>query len=158
MILVTLGTQDKSFDRLLKQIDKDIENGNIKDKVIVQAGYTKYESNNMEIFDYVSQEKLNEYITECDFMITHAGVGSILNGLELNKKIIVVARLSKYKEQHNDHQIQIAEEFEKEGYVLYAKDINDLVKYIKQIKDFKPKKLKHNKEIIEEIENFIDSI
>ena len=30
MILVTLGTQDKSFDRLLKAIDKEIENKNIK--------------------------------------------------------------------------------------------------------------------------------
>ena len=31
MILVTLGTQDKSFDRLLKAIDKEIENKNIKE-------------------------------------------------------------------------------------------------------------------------------
>ncbi len=38
MILVTLGTQDKQFFRLLKAIDDEIEKGNIKDKVIVQAG------------------------------------------------------------------------------------------------------------------------
>ena len=50
MILVTLGTQDKSFDRLLKQIDKLIDDKVIKDKVIVQAGLTKYKSNKMEIF------------------------------------------------------------------------------------------------------------
>ena len=43
MIFVTLGTQDKSFERLLKAIDKEIEKGTIKDKVVVQAGYTKYE-------------------------------------------------------------------------------------------------------------------
>ena len=42
MILVTLGTQDKSFVRLLKAIDREIKKGNIKEKVIVQAGYTKY--------------------------------------------------------------------------------------------------------------------
>ena len=41
MILVTLGTQDKSFSRLLEQIDKEIKKGNIKEKVIVQAGCTK---------------------------------------------------------------------------------------------------------------------
>ena len=58
MILVTLGTQDKSFDRLLKAIDKEIENKNIKEKVIVQAGYTKYKSDNMKIFDLVSEEEL----------------------------------------------------------------------------------------------------
>ena len=42
MILVTLGTQDKEFKRLLESIDKEINNGTITDKVVVQAGCTKY--------------------------------------------------------------------------------------------------------------------
>ena len=49
MIFVTLGTQDKGFPRLLEAIDREIELGNIKDKVIVQAGLTDYNSKNMEI-------------------------------------------------------------------------------------------------------------
>ena len=65
MILVTLGTQDKSFDRLLKAIDKEIENKNIKEKVIVQAGYTKYKSDNMKIFDLVSEEELEKLVKKC---------------------------------------------------------------------------------------------
>ena len=44
MIFVTLGTQDKDFSRLLKAIDREIEKGTIKEKVIVQAGHSKYES------------------------------------------------------------------------------------------------------------------
>ena len=52
MIFVTLGTQDKNFDRLLVAIDKEIKKGNIKEKVIVQAGTTNFKSENMEIFDY----------------------------------------------------------------------------------------------------------
>ena len=48
MIFVTLGTQDKSFTRLLEAIDREIDNGTIKEKVIVQAGLTKYKSKNME--------------------------------------------------------------------------------------------------------------
>ena len=98
MILVTLGTQDKSFERLLKRIDKEIKNHTIKDKVIVQAGYTKYPSKNMEIFDYKPKEELNELVKKCDLMITHAGVGSILNGITNNKKVIAVPRLKEYKE------------------------------------------------------------
>lgn len=158
MILVTLGTQDKSFERLLKAIDKEIKKGNIKDEVVVQAGYTRYKSKDMKIFDYVSQEELNKYIKKCKFMITHAGVGSILNGIENGKKIIVVPRLSKYKEHHNDHQVEIAEEFSKEGYVIYLENINELDKTIKGINKFKPRKLVHNEEIINTIEEFIDSI
>ena len=56
MIFVTLGTQDKSFKRLLENIDKEIEKGTIKDKVIVQAGYTKYNSKNMCIFDLLDKD------------------------------------------------------------------------------------------------------
>ena len=44
MIFVTLGTQDKSFNRLLEKVDRQIDLGNIKEKVIVQAGFTKYNS------------------------------------------------------------------------------------------------------------------
>ena len=42
MILITLGTQDKQFTRLLDMVQKEIDKGNINDKVIVQAGHTKY--------------------------------------------------------------------------------------------------------------------
>ena len=104
MILVTLGTQDKSFDRLLKAIDKEIENKNIKEKVIVQAGYTKYKSDNMKIFDLVSEEELEKLVKKCDLLITHGGVGSILLGIRNNKKVIAAARLKKYGEHTNDHQ------------------------------------------------------
>ena len=49
MILVTLGTQDKKFTRLLSELDALIENKVIQDKVIVQAGFSSdYSSNNME--------------------------------------------------------------------------------------------------------------
>ena len=58
MILVTLGTQDNSFERLLKEIEHLIETGIIQEKVIVQAGNTKFESNKMKIIDFVSQKEL----------------------------------------------------------------------------------------------------
>ena len=59
MILVSLGTQDKSFKRLLDSIVKSIDEGIIDDRVVVQAGYTKYESDKLEIFDYLSIDEFN---------------------------------------------------------------------------------------------------
>lgn len=160
MILVTLGTQDKSFDRLLRAIDKNIENGNIKDKVLVQAGFTykTYKSKNMEMFDYVDTKTMSDLVSECDFLISHAGAGSILTALENNKKIIVVPRQSKYGEHNNDHQLEIAEKFEHDGHVIYLRDLKKLDKALKDIKKFKPTKLDHNKEMLDTIENFIDNI
>ena len=97
MIFVTLGTQDKGFPRLLEAIDKQIKKGNIKEKVIVQAGLTEYESDNMEIFDLVPQKDFDKYVDEASLIITHGGAGSILTAVKKGKKVIAAARLSKYK-------------------------------------------------------------
>lgn len=159
MIFVTLGTQDKNFDRLLKAIDREIKNGNIKEKVIVQAGNTNFESEDMEIFDLISKEEFEKLMCECDLLITHGGVGSILTGLSHNKKVIAAARLSKYGEHVNDHQTQIVEEFVKKGYILELRDFSKLGTLLKKVKTFKPKKYKSNTHnMIKLLEDFIDNI
>lgn len=157
MIFVTLGTQDKSFTRLLQAIDREIEKGTIKEKVIVQAGYTKYESKNMEIFDLMSQDKFEELVDQCDLLITHAGVGSILTAIKKGKKVIGAARLKKYKEHTNDHQKQIVKEFSSQGYILELRDFNQLEKVLKKSKTFTPKKFESNtKNMIQLVEDFIE--
>ena len=159
MIFVTLGTNDESFTRLLKAIDREIENKTIKEKVIVQAGCTKYKSKNMEIFDLIPQEEFNRLISECDLLITHGGVGSILTGINKNKKVIAVPRLSKYNEHGNDHQLQIVENFSNRKYILAVKDLNQLGKTIEKARTFKPKKFVSNtNNIINMIEEYIDNL
>lgn len=157
MIFVTLGTQDKSFDRLLREIDKCIENGIIKEKVVVQAGYTKYTSKNMFIFSEVSKEEFEQYMEECDLLITHGGVGSIFDGLKRGKKIITVPRLKKYNEHTNDHQLEVVSEFSKDGYLLALTNMSMLPKMLEKAKKFKPKKYKSNKErFVEYLEEYIE--
>lgn len=159
MILVLLGTQDKSFVRLLEAIQKQIDNKVIKEEVIVQAGYTKFDSKKMKIFDLIPNEDLQKYQKEANFIITHGGVASIMECLRKGKKIIAAARLKKYKENDNDHQLQIVEEFAKEGYILELKDFYELDKLIKKIEDFKPKKVVSNtNNMVKLIEDYIDSI
>ena len=158
MILITLGTQDKSFKRLLDAVQQQIDNGNIKDKVIVQAGHTKYNSEDMEIFDLIPYEKFDEYVNKCDILITHGGVGSIITGLKNNKKVIAATRLSKYKEHTNDHQLQIIDNFTKAGYILPLYDFDKLDQVLKQAAKFKPKKYQSNTEnMIKLIEEYIDN-
>lgn len=158
MILVTLGTQDKSFKRLLDAIQKQIDKGNIKDKVIVQAGCTKYESKDMEIFDLIDRDKLSDLTKECDLIITHGGVGSILTGLKNNKKVIAAPRLKEYGEHTNNHQLEIIEKFSDSGLILPLYDFDNLETVLKSITKFKPKKYKSNTEnMINLIENYINN-
>ena len=160
MILVTLGSQDKPFTRLLENIDREIANGNIKEKVVVQAGYTaqKYESKNMEIFDLIDRDGFRKLVSECNLLITHGGVGSILVGLKNGKKVIACPRLCKYKEHINDHQVQIISEFERAGYILAYNDGDSLKEVLAKAKKFKPKKYVSNTEnFVNMIKEFIDN-
>lgn len=159
MILVTLGTQDKSFRRLLDSVQKQIDNGNIKDEVIVQAGCTKYQSNDMKIFDLIPIDDFNTLIKKCDLLITHGGVGSILNGLKNGKKIIGAARLKEYGEHTNDHQLQILNNFSNNGYILQLDNFDGLNEVIKKSKKFKPKKyISNTNNLINILDNYIENI
>ncbi len=146
MIFVTLGTQDKPFKRLLDAIQKQIDNGNIKEKVIVQAGYTKFYSNDMEIYDLINMDDFDKLIKDCNILITHGGVGNILTGLKYGKKIIAAARLAKYGEHTNDHQLQIVDKFADEGYILKLDNFNKLNDVLKKAIKFEPKEYVSNTE------------
>ena len=157
MILVILGTQDKEFPRLLQAVEKEIKKGSIKEKVVVQAGQTKYESDCMEIFDLLPAPEFDRLMDEADIIITHGGAGSILGAIKRGKKVIAAARLAEYKEHHNDHQKQIIGEFVKQGYILELSDFNQLGKLLKEIKTFKPKKFKSNtKNMIHLLDTYIE--
>lgn len=156
MILVLVGTSDYNFKRLLEAVDKQVKNGNIKDKVIVQAGCNKYKSDNMEIFDLIEKEKLDKLVKEADVIITHGGVGSILQALEYKKPVIAAARLKKYEEAANDHQKQIIEEFVNRGFILELTDFNKLDEVLKEAKTFKPKSYKsNNKNFVKVLDDYI---
>ena len=115
----------------------------IKDKVIVQSGYTKYSSNNMDIVDLMPMDKFNKCINDCDILITHGGVGTILDGLKKGKKIIAFPRLSKYQEHVNDHQVEIIDEFYNSGFILTG-EVKEVSSLIKECSSFNPKSYKSN--------------
>lgn len=158
MILVTLGTQDKKFYRLIKEVDRLIEQGKIKEEVIVQAGSSSnYKTDRMKVLDLLPMDEFQKALDDCDLLITHGGVGTILKGLKKNKKIIAVPRLKKFKEHVNDHQVQIVNNFSDEGYILKVENITTLYDVIEYSKVFKPKKYKsNNKKFIEKLSKEID--
>ena len=157
MIFVTLGTQDKPFNRLLDAVQKQIDNKKIKEKVIVQAGCTKYESEDMEVLGLIPMEDFEKNISDCKILITHGGVGSIVDALKRDKIVIAAARLAKYGEHVNDHQLQIIKNFGDAGYIIPLDDFDKLDEALKKAKKFKPNKYKSNtKKMIKLVEELIN--
>ena len=122
MIFVTLGTQDKQFVRLIEAVNKI----DTDEQIVAQVGSTNCSKlklrDNIKIYDYLSDNEFDKYMNNARIIITHAGVGTIIKGLKLNKTMIVAARLKKYKEHVNDHQLQILDNFSKEGYIYSLDD------------------------------------
>ena len=148
MILVTLGTQKQSFKRLLEKI----ENSKVEDEIIVQAGYTEFNSKKMKIIDFINYAEMEKLVDKADLIITHGGTGSILGPLKKNKKVIACARLAKYGEHVDNHQEELVSIFAKEGYILELREDDKLGDLLSKIDKFKPKKYVSN------TDNFIDNL
>ena len=155
MILVTLGTQDKQFTRLLNKIEELINKGIIKEKVIAQIGNTRFKSNKIKTYKFLSIDAYEKLIKECDILITHGGVGTIISGLQKNKKIIAITRLKEYNEHENNHQLEIIKEFSNKNYLLDGSNLNELESNINKLKNHKFDKYHNENKIIKLIENHI---
>ena len=159
MILVLLGTQNNSFHRLLEEIEKLIEKKVIKDEVIVQSGYTKYESNHMKIFGLIPKQKLEQYQNKADVIITHGGVGSIISTIKKGKKVIAIPRNHEYNEHVNNHQKEIVKLFDEKGYIIGIKEVGELEEALSKLKTFALVKYKQdNTKMLKIIGDFIDKI
>lgn len=123
MIFVTVGTTPYDFSRLIKEMDKIA--GKIDDNVIMQIGKSVYEPKNAEFFRVTPREKIQEYYKNAKIIVSHAAAGSILMAYQYNKSPILVPRMKEFEEHVDNHQLEGAEEWEKEGRtVIY--DIKDL--------------------------------
>ena len=157
MILVLLGTQDRQFNRLINEVVNLKKKGIIKDKIIIQKGVSIFEDKKIESFDFAPKEKIEELIDNAKLVITHAGVGTIIDCLNKDKKVIVVPRLKKYAEHTNDHQLQITKEFADKKYIIPVYEINKLRQAIEKAKSFKPEKYESNtNNFIQMIKEFIE--
>lgn len=159
MIFVVLGTHELPFDRLLEEIDHQIEIGNITEEVLVQAGHTQYRSKRMDFIDFTTYEEMSALYEKASFIITHGGTGSITMGVKMGKKMIAVPRLIKYGEHNDDHQIEIVNQFYQSGHILYWGEDMAFDDVLKSLKDFEPVPYKSGRnEIIKIIRKFIEEI
>ena len=89
MIFVTVGLSAFSMDRLFKIIDElcdeKIING---EEIIAQKGFSTYVAKNYKMLDFISRDEHHKLLEKSNIVISHAGVGSVITALKLNKKVI----------------------------------------------------------------------
>jgi UDP-N-acetylglucosamine transferase subunit ALG13 len=138
-IFVTVGTRDESFTRLIKGVEDLVGKGVIRDKVIIQAGHTKYRSDCAEIFDFCGPEKIDELILNAQYVITQESAGIGTQCLKYRTKFIVMPRDYKFGElpTKSDMKEDLQDRLEELGYTKVVRDTNDLEKAIVNIDSLK---------------------
>ena len=163
MIFVTVGTHEQPFDRLLKFVDKMVDDGIINEEVIVQKGYTDYEMKNCKSEKLIPYEDMQKNINEARIVITHGGPASFIAPLAIGKIPIVVPRKKDYNEHVNNHQLEFAKEVEKRmKNILVVDEIEELIDCVKNY-DEKVKKMNNgnnsnNKKFNETLKKEIEEI
>jgi UDP-N-acetylglucosamine transferase subunit ALG13 len=136
MIFVVLGTWEMPFTRPLAEIEDACRRGLIQQPVVVQCGRTSYASSCMELVPFFGKEELEQKYEQAELVICQAGVGSIMLGLKKRKKVISIARLSRFEEHIDDHQLEILDVFTKSGAVLPWRGEGDLPDVLKRAEGF----------------------
>ena len=159
MLFITVGTQKFQFNRLLKEIDKLIEEKIITEEVFSQIGHSDYRPKNYKYKDFIDRDEYEDIMKKCEMVITHGGTGAIIGALKKGKKVVAIPRLKKFNEHVDDHQIQIITEFEKVGLIVGIKRIDMLNKAITNIDKIDLKEyISNTNNIIKEIEIFIENL
>lgn len=158
MIFLTVGTVFP-FDRLVKAVDDAIEANVITMPVFAQIGRTNYKPRNMEYVSTLDKPRFDKQVDEAAFVISHAGIGSLLIALERKKRLLVVPRMKQYKEVVNDHQLATARRFAGLGYVLAAYDCAELPRRLREIESFTPAfRESEAQRVVQRLSQFIDEV
>jgi len=133
MIFVAVGTQ-MHFDRLVAAVDEWAGSIN-NEEVFAQVGPSLYQASNIQTRPFITPEEFRKYVEQARFIVSHAGMGTILTALELGKRVAVMPRRSDLGEHRNDHQLATAKYFGDQGRVVVTHDRTELFEKLAQWSD-----------------------
>lgn len=123
MIYVTASGVPLAFRRLIEKMDKIA--ADLEEEVIIQGGYD-YAAKNATYHKYFPRRQADKHIQNARLIVSHAGIGTIINALQYRKPIIIIPRLKKYNEHFNDHQLEIAEALRERKGIKVIYDVEEL--------------------------------
>jgi exopolysaccharide biosynthesis glucuronosyltransferase PssE len=124
MIFVTVGT-DGPFDRLVAAVDRWAKETGRAD-VVAQIGRSTLRPRFMRWHEFLEPPQFQEHFASAEFVIAHAGMGTILTALRHQKPLLVMPRRATLGEQRNEHQLATARRLLEMGKVTVAFDEAEL--------------------------------
>jgi UDP-N-acetylglucosamine transferase subunit ALG13 len=118
MIVVTVGTHEQPFDRLVRAVaafDGD-------EPLLVQYGTSELPHGRGEWVDFLSFDELAERAAAARAFVCHAGVGSIVLARRCGHRPIVMPRRPDLGEHVDGHQLSLARRLAAGGMVTVVED------------------------------------
>lgn len=138
-IFVTLGTRSEPFTRLIESVEGLVKKGAINEKIIVQAGNTKYTSDKLEIFDFCNSNKIDKLIENAKYVITQESAGIGTKCLKYKTKFLVMPRDYVYGEliTKSDMNEDLHIKLEELGYTKVVNNVLELENAINKMDSIK---------------------
>jgi UDP-N-acetylglucosamine transferase subunit ALG13 len=122
MIVVTVGTNEQPFDRLVAAVAA--LGGD--EPLLVQHGASRVAPGRGEWVDFLDFDELAERMRGARAVVCHAGVGSIVLARRCGHRPIVVPRRVDRGEAVDDHQLALARRLHADGLVTLVEDEREL--------------------------------
>ena len=136
MIFLTVGHQTP-FDRLVMAMDKWAA-ANPKITVEGQIGDGEYQPEHFPFKRWLDATQFEQALSNADYIVAHAGTGTIINALEKNKPVLVLPRLAALGETRNDHQVGTSRYFADAGLIQSIENEEKLAEGLTRIADWRP--------------------
>ncbi|CAB5115474.1 hypothetical protein D3OALGA1CA_2696 [Olavius algarvensis associated proteobacterium Delta 3] len=159
MIFVTVGSQ-MAFDRLIDAVDQWAGETD-RTGIFAQIGPSDFQPRHFEWTQELTAVEFREYMSKADVIVAHAGMGTILNAMEMGKPILVMPRRGDLRETRNNHQIATAKRFEERYCLNVAYDEKSLSTKLDELMLLKPSKRigrQASPELLKRLVNFVDSV
>jgi UDP-N-acetylglucosamine transferase subunit ALG13 len=153
MILVTVGTNEAPFDRLLGALATLPRT----EDLVVQHGPSRIRPPGATCIDFLSYEELALAIGRARTVVMHAGVGSIMTALASGKRPVVVARLERFGEAVDDHQLALGLRLHEAGLVTLVEDLDRLAELVGGASSEIAIELGPSRRLVADLKTFVDA-
>ncbi len=130
MIFMTVGSQ-MPFDRLTIAMDQWAAL-HPEVSVFAQIGFSEYTPVNMKSVKTLAPAEFKKIMGECDLVVAHAGMGSVISACEFGKPLVLLPRKGSLRETRNDHQLASARALEPRAGISVAWEEADLASQLDQ--------------------------
>ena len=135
MIFLTIGSHEP-FDRLVRYVDEWCAERGRDDAVFGQiTKRAEYIPTHFKTVPTLGPVEYQKQFSNADFIVSHAGMGSIITALSMQKPIVILPRRGHLQETRNDHQFATLQRFRARAGIFAAEDQAELSAILDRLAD-----------------------